>query len=280
MTRPPPDLGLLRFLRAGHDDAAVLNPAPAAPAGPHPPGTADLGGRLLRAARALLPDRAGVPYTDLARSPAFAAYRALTAELHRFDPATLTGRQERTAFWINLYNALVIDAVISFGVRASIREVPGFFHRAAYRVGPYRLALDEIEHGLLRANRPPFPRLPLPLPPGDPRAALGPGVLDPRVHFALNCGTRSCPPVAFYAPERLDAQLDAAAAAFINGEGVRLEGDEAVLSPLFDFYAEDFGGRTGAISWVLRYLSAPDLRRPLLAGRVRSGRYDWSLNGC
>lgn len=149
----------------------------------------------MRAARALLPDAGrGVSYAELAASPRFVEYRALTRCLTRFDPAALRGRDERMAFWINVFNALVVDAVISFGVHQSIREAPGLFHRAAYRVRPYRLALDEIEHGLPRANRPMHVRLPPPFSDDDPRAALGPGAPGPRVHFALNRGTRSCPP--------------------------------------------------------------------------------------
>ncbi|MFN8559155.1 MAG: hypothetical protein U0531_18065 [Dehalococcoidia bacterium] len=124
MPRAAPDFALVRFLRAGANDTGVLNagaghePPPAAiapPPGPTLTG-ASLAQALLRAARALtLPADGGVPYTAVARLPAFAAYRALTKRLPACDPASLTGRATRTAFWINLYNALVIDAVISFG---------------------------------------------------------------------------------------------------------------------------------------------------------------------
>jgi len=269
------DLSLLRWLRARVDTSEVLNPGDAAP-----PPDGDVAGRLMQAARALLPDAGcrGVPYAAIAASPAFAAYRALTGALRGFDPAALAGGRQRTAFWVNVYNALVIDAVISYGVNETIRESPGFFHRAAYRVGFHRFSLDEIENGLLRANRPLFPRLPPPFAPGDPRAALGPGALDPRVHFALNCGTRSCPPVAFYEAARLDEELDAAASSFINAEGVRVEDGEAVLSPLFDVYADDFGGAEGARAWALRYLADPALRARLQAGAARNAAYDWTLN--
>jgi hypothetical protein len=103
-------------------------------------------------------------------------------------------------------------------------------------------------------------------------------VLDPRIHFALNCGTRSCPSIAFYEADRLDEQLDAAAASFINTEGVRTEEGAVLLSPIFDFYAEDFGGAEGAHAWVLRYLEGPALRAIVESGPVRTGDYDWSLN--
>ena len=123
-----------------------------------------------------------------------------------------------------------------------------------------------------------MPRLPLPFAAGDPRAALGPGVLDPRIHFALNCGTRSCPPVAFYEASRLDEQLEAATTSFITAEGARLEHGEVVVSPLFEFYAPDFGGPEAIAAWLRRYLADPVLRERLAAGALRAGTYDWSLN--
>lgn len=282
---PQFDLALLRFLRARTDEQMVLNAPPAArsmPAGgplrAHA-STAELAPRILCAARELvLGSPNGVPYGQLAHSDQFQAYRALTRELWEFDPASLIGRNERTAFWINLYNVLVIDAVISYQLYESVREMQGFFHRAAYQIGRYRFALDEIEHGVLRGNRPLHPRLPPPFPPNDPRTACALDILDPRIHFALNCGTRSCPPIAFYEAAQLGEQLDAAAASFISTEGVRSEHGEVVISPLFEFYAEDFGGRNGVVAWLLRYLTDPALRRRVACGRLRVAHYDWTLN--
>jgi hypothetical protein len=279
VTVPAPDFGLLRFLRARVDETETLNESEVGSPKSEVNGGAVLAGELVRAARALVQgDDRTVPYADIAGSAELATYRELAARLCHFDPATLKGRAERTAFWINLANALVIDAVISYGVRESVREQPGFFRRAAYRVGPYRFSLDEIEHGLLRANRPALPGLPAPFPEDDPRARFGPGLLDPRVHFALNCGTRSCPPVAFYEAERLQEQLEAAAHSFINAEGVRVADGEAVLSPLFEFYRDDFGGTEGVLNWVRRYCTDAEALRLVDAGRFRFSSYDWSLN--
>lgn len=280
MSQPQPDRALLRFLLAGKDTTTVLNGGPPewpCQTGSHPGGEG-LAARLMQAARALVADTGGIAYGEIAGSAAFAGYRALARTLQHFDPFTLSGRGARTAFWINLYNALVIDAVISFAVRETVREVSGFFHRAAYQVGPFRLALDEIEHGILRGNQAPYRRFPPPFPAGDPRAAFNPGELDPRIHFALNCGARSCPPVAFYEAARLDDQLDAAAVSFINGEGVRPAGDRAMLSPIFQIYAADFGGPVAVIDWVMRYLEDPRLRERLHRGEFAYAEYDWTLN--
>src|SRR5690606_36544813 len=115
-----------------------------------------------------------------------------------FDPKGLSSWEERAALWINIYNALTIDAVIAFGIRESVREVPrmGFFRQAAYCIGGHIFSLDDIEHGILRGNRR-HPAYPVPqFDEKDPRRyAILP--FEPKIHFALTCASRSCPPFGF-----------------------------------------------------------------------------------
>ena len=68
-----------------------------------------------------------VDYHGLSTSTAYEEYRQATRHLQSFDPTTLNTLDERLAFWINLYNALVIDGVITFGITGSVNELPGFF---------------------------------------------------------------------------------------------------------------------------------------------------------
>jgi hypothetical protein len=273
-------------------DGFVLNggePAPEVPA------DAGLAAELLGRARAMQAeaiDAAGrrVAYSALRSSAAYEAYRRAAAALRQFDPARLSDTAERLAFWINLYNALVIDAVIQFGVQRSVTRSPGFFLRAAYQVGGMRFSADDIEHGLLRANAA-HPALPgRHFGAADPRQRLAMPTLDPRVHFALVCGARSCPPIAFYDPERIDQQLDTAAHSFLATGGARLDLEASVLwlSRIFQWYAPDFGARPLAMGdraplrrFAIRYL--PEESRAALAGRaqtppVRFLAYDWTLN--
>jgi hypothetical protein len=238
-------------------------------------------------AEAFDPGSGRVDYARLRHSPAYADYRGCTARLTTWDPAGLAGEAERLAFWVNLYNALIIDAVIRFGVRHSIRETPGFFWRAAYDVGGNRYDANDIEHGILRANRG-HPAIPgAHFRSSDPRLAHSLQRLDPRVHFALVCAARSCPPIAVYAPGDIDAQLELAARAFIQGGGAVVTRREVGLSRIFGWYAPDFGGgpfglgdKTPLLSYIAPYLSEADGRelarhaRP----RVRFAPYDWSLN--
>ena len=220
-----------------------------------------------------------VDYKELVRSPAFAAYRGLTPALRELNPAHIITRQERLAFWLNLYNALVIDGVITYGIRQPL----GFFRRAAYDVGGMRFSCDDIEHGILRGNRghlflpgPQFGTL-------DPRSAW---IIDPpdaRVHFALNCGSRSCPPISVYDADHIDAQLTFATRSFLSLEAaLDAQRGELRLPRIFGRFAGDFGGRPGVIAFLLHYLPDDERRSWLEArgSRVRFEyhRYDWRLN--
>jgi hypothetical protein len=254
-------------------------------------GGADVAGELYAAvqmmkAEAFDPSGGGVDYRRLCDSETYQQYRACTAGLINFDPATLSSSEERLAFWINLYNALIIDAVIAFDLKTSIREDLGFFRRAAYIISGRRYSADDIEHGILRGNRRHFhPMIPFPqFAPGDVRLANSLLSVDPRVHGALVCASRSCPPIAVYDADRIHEQLDVAAANFVNNGGavVDVPAGRLSLSPIFRWYRRDFGGTRGVIDFVERHLDDGPGREFLRAhsgGLNLSYRpYDWSLN--
>lgn len=176
----------------------------------------------------------------------------------------------RRAFWINLYYALVLDAVIAFSIERSVTDgrfgVFKFFRRAAYNVAGLRMSLDDIEHGILRRNRGyPFitgahfvgsaPRLSWSLP------------LDPRVHCALNCASRSCPPIQSYSAEQIDAQLDLATRSFIDANAEPSpEGSRLIVSEIFRWYNKDFNSKNGVVGFLVRHLPEEDDRRQILIG--------------
>lgn len=228
-----------------------------------------------------------IQYARLNTSAAYRTYvYELTPQLQVFDPATLTSREERLAFWINLYNALVIDGVIAYGVQRSVSERftgLAFFRRAAYRIGGLRLSCDDIEHGILRANagNPFLPGSQFVM--SDRRLTYALTTPDPRIHFALNCASRSCPPIGVYSADRIDAQLDLALRSFVSAD---LELDEAaeqlLISRIFSWYRSDFGGREETIQWLVRALPEGDPRRVWLAThpnpRLAFKPYDWGLN--
>lgn len=179
--------------------------------------------------------------------------------------------------------------MIQFDVKRSISDVRGFFWRAAYTIGGLRFNAYDIEFGILRANAP-HPTIPGPhFMAADPRLRFSLQQREPRVHFALNCASRSCPPINFYTPKQIDQQLDWATRSFINGGGAEIDRarGEVRLSKIFQWYAPDFGARWLAIGqrqsmlhFVTNYVINEDDRAFLERGhpRVQFLPYDWSLN--
>jgi hypothetical protein len=269
--------------------AEILNGGPADDA---PALLPDLSAGLARAINAVKADaidEAGrrVNYAQLAQSRVYVDYRRLTPRLRALNLAHIITRYERLAFWLNLYNALIIDGIITCGVRHSIRDMRlgifAFFRRVAYDVGGMRFSCDDIEHGVLRANRG-HPLLPGPqFGASDPRRS---GIIDPmdtRIHFALNCGSRSCPPIGVYGADRVDAQLTLATQNALDQDVVLdTAGGELRVPRVFRWFARDFGGRSGVIAFLLHYLPHDERRAWLQTqgprARLRYHGFDWSLN--
>lgn len=184
-------------------------------------------------------------------------------ELSRVDPERLS-RQEQFAFYINAYNAWTIKLVLTRWPRISSIKDLGSWLRSPWKIPLVRLAgglltLDELEHGILR-----------------PRFG------DPRVHFALNCASRGCPPLAAepFRGRTLTSQLDRLTADFLNDPArYRLEEPEFWVSSLFRWFAEDFP--EGALAFYRRHARGELRERLLAAGerlRLRYLDWDWSLN--
>lgn len=245
--------------------------------------------KLLQEILAAFTDEEGrsVDYRVLQASPAFAEFRECVGRLRNFDPSTLSTREERLAFWINLYNTLIVDGVIALGVKRSIAERwagIAFLRQAAYLVGGRRMSCDDIEHGILRGNRghPFFAGRQFRA--SDPRRAWVVEPPDPRVHFALNCASRSCPPIRVYSAEKLNEQLDMATRNFLANEARVLPGKKEInLSAIFNWFSADFGKREGVINFLLSHLTNEPEREWLRQNRgkviLRTIRYDWRLNG-
>ncbi len=232
-----------------------------------------------------------VDYNQLALSDVFRECIDAAQMLRIFDPSVLDNHEERLAFWINLYNILIIHAVIAYGVKDTVNEVRGIFDRAAYIIGGYRFSANDIEHGILRANS---GHVALPGPQfaeDDPRRAFCLDHLDVRVHFALVCASKSCPPIGIYQTEHISRQLDMAAQNFANAGGMELDRDTMTisLSRIFSWYASDFGGslfgyakRGKLLRSIAHFLISSDDRLFVEENaerlKVKFLPYDWSLN--
>ena len=231
-------------------------------------GVVDHGGfdiLLARRAKASADGVVRVDYAGWKRSAADReALKRYIDQLTGLDPLTLT-RPEQFAYWANLYNALTIQVVVEAYPVASIRDIrtsrplPGPWWKAVTQVTGVNLSLNNIEHDILRK-----------------------GWREPRVHYAVNCASFSCPnlPLQALRGVGLEAALDAAARAYVNhSRGVRFEGEKLVVSSIYQWYGGDFGGTDARVIAHLAQYAAPPLRARLLAvERIARGAYDWSLN--
>ncbi len=187
-------------------------------------------------------------------------------QLATVDVGQLASKEAKLALWINAYNACVFKGVLDHAPLESVKDVPGFFDRARYRVANESLTLNEIE--------------------GKGRA-LG----DWRIHFAVVCASTSCPPLIgeAYVADRLDAQLTERTKAFLadHERGLCVEGATLCTSQIFKWYARDFLPSAGwlqplTVEKLLGVLS-PYLPAELAQADRRSLAmkfldYDWRLN--
>lgn len=173
--------------------------------------------------------------------------------------------KERLAYYINAYNAWTLKLVLDNWPVDSIKDVGRFWSSPwkieFARVGDKTVSLDYIENEVLR-----------------------PQFKDPRIHFAINCASKSCPPLRGepYEGGRIDSQLDDAAGRFINDGKSNYLRDKALhLSKIFDWFSEDFGGENGVLAFIRKYAQG-DLALELATSEkpeIVFLEYDWSLNG-
>lgn len=169
--------------------------------------------------------------------------------------------QERLAFLINLYNAATLQLILEHYPLESIKDIGGLFSGPwKQKVVPLfgeRISLDDLEHGIIRSD-----------------------YHEPRIHFALVCAARGCPPLRFepYLPTKLDEQLDEQGRRFLLQSPKKNRYDTATktlfLSPLFKWYRKDFKASAGSlIEYVRKYLPEVEPK-----AKIRYTTYDWSLN--
>ncbi|MBF0609896.1 MAG: DUF547 domain-containing protein [Magnetococcales bacterium] len=196
-----------------------------------------------------------VAYGKVKEDPLFAKVLEMVAN-HPADK--LTTPAEKMAFYINAYNIMAIKVVVDNWPLQSIRDAGGFITPVwKVKVGVVagqEVHLDLIEHKILRP--------------------MG----DPRIHMALVCASVSCPDLRAepYTAARLSQQLDNQTTVFLNntGKGLRLEGKEAQVSVIFEWFGQDFESQGGVDAFIQRYHPLPE-KVEIHAGMP----YDWSVNG-
>lgn len=175
------------------------------------------------------------------------------------DASKLTGDAKK-AYWINVYNAVVLQAMLEYWPVKSILKVKqggkAFDVFKQYPFGPKRLTLDHIENQILRK--------------------LG----DPRIHAAIVCASKGCPPLRdrAYLPKNLDAQLDANVETWFKSptRGLKLVGDTAYVSQIFNWFGGDFAKTPqGRLRWIAKHVDAKTAKR-LRSGELTVKYIDWN----
>ncbi|HYY62716.1 MAG TPA: DUF547 domain-containing protein, partial [Burkholderiales bacterium] len=237
---------------------------------------------VLEALRAAHFDAGGTAcdYAGLDASPEKRRLAETLGSLQGFDPKRVRiGAQ--TAFWLNVFNAIVVRDAAELARARGPREVEHFFESARANIGGLAYSLDDIEHGLLRGNVPKFGGRRAPMRQDDPRRAYTPLAYDERMHFGLYCACRSSPPLHAFGAGKLDEQLEDATMEYLRRE-VRVEqqGARVILPRQFYWYAADFGGVRDALAFAVSRLEedAADLvdrRRGKV--KIRYAEFDWRL---
>ncbi len=175
--------------------------------------------------------------------------------LSKNEPSESWSVQELLAYYINLYNAGTVKLILENYPVKSIKDISRPWGKSIISIGDKMISLNEIEHGILRKMN------------------------EPRIHFALNCASISCPKLlneAFTA-SKINEQLELVTKEFINSDKNNLSASNIEISSLFDWYRKDFkvNGKTDVIAFINQYSKVkinPD-------AKISYMKYDWNLNG-
>jgi hypothetical protein len=195
-------------------------------------------------------------------------------ELH----ADLATEDEKKAFWLNIYNAYVQILLLEEPELYEDRDSwfgYNFFSSPQVAIAGRLMSFDDIEHGIMRRST---HKLTL----GYMQSFRVPDIektfwwheVDPRIHFALNCGAVSCPYIAVFDPDRVEDQLDIAARNYLNETTIYdAERNKAKVTRLMSWFRGDFGGLDGATEMLREYGAIP----PDVDPKLSFLEYDWTL---
>ena len=172
-------------------------------------------------------------------------------------------KDEQLAYWINAYNAFTVKLIVDNYPVKSIQDlhptvkiplINTVWHIKFFKIGGKEASLDEIEHKILRKE-----------------------FEEPRIHFAINCASFSCPPLLneAFVPEKINQQLDLVARTFINDpKRNKISADKVEISSIFSWFKEDFTKNGSLIDYLNQYSKVKIKPN----AKVSHLDYDWSLN--
>ena len=218
-------------------------------------------------------DDCSVDYKNLCNDDRLQTY---LTQLENTDPDTIASEDTRLAFWINAYNAFTLKVICEGYPVDSINDlhwggliVGTIFNKTVWdkkfiHIGGGALSLNNIEHAIIRQE-----------------------FDDPRIHFALVCAAKSCPPLReeAYTGSQLDEQLQEQGRIFFSQESKNrfdVENKVAYLSKIMDWYDDDFADNDkDLLLYVTQFLPehvAEAIKADPAAWQIKHTHYDWSLN--
>jgi len=175
------------------------------------------------------------------------------SKLAKLKPTKNWSVQEQLAYYINIYNAYTVDLILNNYPTKSIKDIDGNWSKDIVTIGDVEISLGGIENSILRKMN------------------------EPRIHFAINCASISCPNLLneAYTAAKINEQLDRAAKDFINSDKNEISKNSAKLSSIFDWYKKDFTeDGTTLIAYINKYSNVK-----VDAGTTVTYKdYNWNLN--
>lgn len=188
--------------------------------------------------------------------------------------AELDNDQKKLAFWLNIYN--VFGQIQLTNNPDQYKYRGKFFRDKMVKVAGLKISLNKIEHGILRASQwaygfgylsNPFPK--------KMEKELRLDKRDYRIHFALNCGAKSCPPIYVYESEKINEQLDLATRSFLEMEVKKDTASDLIWVPrTLKWFRGDFGGKKGIYQMLRKYELIKENESP----KLKYKKYDWKLH--
>lgn len=187
---------------------------------------------------------------------------------------TLVLDEQRKAFWINVYNGYIV-AILKKD-KGQFKDRGAFFGKKQINIAGNMLSFDDIENGMIRKSQYKFGLgyVGKIFPPSFERQ-LRVKHRDFRIHFAINCGAKSCPPVRVYEAKTVNDQLQNAAKVYLKDHtNYDKSKDVVTTSTLMSWFRGDFGGKSGTKKILKEFNLIPEDSNP----KVAYGDYDWTLD--
>ncbi len=193
-----------------------------------------------------------VNYAGIKKNPK--EFNAFVKKLEGWHLTNSTAQQELMSFWINVYNVFAIKLVLDNYPLDSIKDVSKPWDTKFFTIMGREMSLGMVEHEILR------------------------NFGDARIHFAINCASKSCPPIAKipYTARNLDMLLDKQTKKYINNSNNNIiNKNEYKLSQLFKWFKKDFVAHSGSVKEFVNQYSKVKISSQSSSGFIR---YNWDLN--